>query len=1223
MANSGAIFLETSQAFVQNLPSDESTILSTCSSAEQLIAEVQKLVSQAKDKARGDKWLDRITCLCDCLRPYFDIISLITQASQQYAAPLASHYTTFFDKLAKAFETFALSLPMYAEMVDLSNSLQFKAFGDRIKASVGAVYVDLFHFMQGIIAIFTKKDGGAKRTPAILANLCWRPFDARFGDILERLKFHQSVVRDELRLMHIHAEVKNWNCVVQEIESQKVERTKAEATRLEQRSQLQNIQQNISSEREEAARERLADAAEQLRAELKRLARHLDEIEQRLSIKNEDAARVNLANAQERLQSEVNRSSAAHAKESLDKLNHDLLLESKAKAEAAKRAVFETIMDWLSPPDFVHVFEHAKRIREENTSEWIMHEDQVTGWIREPGAPLRTDETRFVKESIWIKGNPGFGKTVLAAALVEKLIETTRTTSFSCPDVYYFFFKSDEPALNNTMAAKRAILAQALQVHKHDTNILDKFAFAKNVSSSGQKVATGTELDELLQVFINSRGTCFMVLDGIDESFFSRPNLASLIRNCPESTQQLEIGRKTSNDIWVYLFRSLDSMQAEQLLPKAQDCTELTEYLTIGADGMFLWARLMLAYLNSPVHNPVRRVAIMKSVTLPEGIEQMYERIADLICSGFHEEKLLARKVLMWLAYFKRRVTAWELQRAVHDTDEDFQSGADSLNDISTFSRTVLIVCCGLVEIDWVANRTEPVYFQFMHLSAKDYFTHRECRNTTIPHASLSLGFLESHVEMARTCLRFITFCLPPRPLSGLGRDTTLEALDQNFPFCSYAASYWIDHLAETAKANITAAASWLFQGLLLSLASLLSLDLVLMAWIESCYVNGRAPSAPSLGIWAESTTRFARQRWFIDIGGRDLVAKVSEFSRDLAGIEQSWGSTLREHPGLIWEEVSGFTKSKFLPQNSGLHVTRIPAANPTGRCSTQCLFKISETTTDGNYIGVLSIWPSRAYETQSQGQPMLPSMSDMQCLCSDWIARYELWSLRNEAQCTADFQCPIDSNEIYIQMKQSLHQDVIIGQRTGWKIQFPTAIGPNLRKFVVLRTMYSLEESPKDSKLRVKSAILETHFFDYSVRHWSINLATTEDSVRDTGSDEIDLESRLLRGNFYFYWLSFSPCGNYLFFLEHDLCIQPTAAVFRTSYRKNAYIPVHRSVGIRANLTETSLESILNSQYVKVAFHASGTFLGFKLGTTVYFWALTKLNNVITLDIGCYHRSL
>jgi hypothetical protein len=39
-----------------------------------------------------------------------------------------------------------------------------------------------------------------KRTPVVIAELLWRPFESRFQDIIERMKFHQAILKDELDL---------------------------------------------------------------------------------------------------------------------------------------------------------------------------------------------------------------------------------------------------------------------------------------------------------------------------------------------------------------------------------------------------------------------------------------------------------------------------------------------------------------------------------------------------------------------------------------------------------------------------------------------------------------------------------------------------------------------------------------------------------------------------------------------------------------------------------------------------------------------------------------------------------------------------------------------------------------------------------------------------------------------------------------------------------------
>lgn len=76
-------------------------------------------------------------------------------------------------------------------------------------------YSDLFEFFQAAARVFqTEKEVGfginlsqpivanqvskLKRTPEVIGNLLWRPFDVRFQSIRNRLAFHQALVKEEL-----------------------------------------------------------------------------------------------------------------------------------------------------------------------------------------------------------------------------------------------------------------------------------------------------------------------------------------------------------------------------------------------------------------------------------------------------------------------------------------------------------------------------------------------------------------------------------------------------------------------------------------------------------------------------------------------------------------------------------------------------------------------------------------------------------------------------------------------------------------------------------------------------------------------------------------------------------------------------------------------------------------------------------------------------------------
>jgi hypothetical protein len=88
-------------------------------------------------------------------------------------------------------------------------------------------------------------------------------------------------------------------------------------------------------------------------------------------------------------------------------------------------------------------------------------------------------------------------------------------------------------------------------------------------------------------------------LSNLKTIFFSRPNVAYL-RRCIREEQNNRMSReKLDKDITVLLDNELQALQDSALLPLDFDLNSARDILLHRADGMFLWARLMMCYLNS------------------------------------------------------------------------------------------------------------------------------------------------------------------------------------------------------------------------------------------------------------------------------------------------------------------------------------------------------------------------------------------------------------------------------------------------------------------------------------------------------------------------------------------------------------------------------------------------------------------------------------------------
>ena len=93
----------------------------------------------------------------------------------------------------------------------------------------------------------------------------------------------------------------------------------------------------------------------------------------------------------------------------------------------------------------------------------------------------------------------------------------------------------------------------------------------------------------------------------------------------------------------------------------------------------------------------------------------------------------------------------------------------------------------------------------------------------------------------------------------------------------------------------------------------------------------------------------------------REIFENCLKLGQDLENLGVEWGEQFLANPALLWEEPTGFTPSTLLPKTSATNVFSLHAEKPhEDSISEHYLCKISETSSDGQFIGVLSIWPCR-----------------------------------------------------------------------------------------------------------------------------------------------------------------------------------------------------------------------------------------------------------------------
>jgi hypothetical protein len=233
-----------------------------------------------------------------------------------------------------------------------------------------------------------------------------------------------------------------------------------------------------------------------------------------------------------------------------------------------------------------------------------------------------------------------------------------------------------------------------------------------------------------------------------------------------------------------------------------------------------------------------------------------------------------------------------------------------------------------------------------------------------------------------------------------------------------------------------------------------------------------------------------------------------------------------------------------------------------------------------------------RAYEKRVEDCPALISFEELRRFCADWIAKYEIWSVEDAQLCVANITISLNVDEVLLQMRQNL-----IIQHT-WKVQFPVSIGSSAQLFSVLRRVYYLELSAKNTKnteIKVKSTLVPNDFNKPLQRIWSNDTRTANATW---GCEVKNCSPR----SSYLYWHFFSPNDRYLFFLDqHNK--QRNAAVFEIIKQQGTFRLEFVS-GLDRISSLGFMSFHLETRQPKVVFHPSGYLLAFSSCGSGSLWA-------------------
>lgn len=110
---------------------------------------------------------------------------------------LASNYASFFEKLVDMLERLADTLPMFKRVPACAVQCT------HIATILQRIYVKVLEVFQMTAKIFTNGNGKVRKTPAVIGDVLWTPFDVRFKNVLDEIATQRTRLLDEISLLQL------------------------------------------------------------------------------------------------------------------------------------------------------------------------------------------------------------------------------------------------------------------------------------------------------------------------------------------------------------------------------------------------------------------------------------------------------------------------------------------------------------------------------------------------------------------------------------------------------------------------------------------------------------------------------------------------------------------------------------------------------------------------------------------------------------------------------------------------------------------------------------------------------------------------------------------------------------------------------------------------------------------------------------------------------------
>ncbi|EHK19948.1 uncharacterized protein TRIVIDRAFT_46863, partial [Trichoderma virens Gv29-8] len=405
---------------------------------------------------------------------------------------------------------------------------------------------------------------------------------------------------------------------------------------------------------------------------------------------------------------------------------------------------------------------------------------------------------------LWIKGDPGKGKTMMLCGLIDELDVPTTGTVLS-----FFFCQATDSRINNATSVLRGLMYILIKQQP---------PLIQHIQESYRD--TGKQLFEdlnawpaLSRIFLNMLEDprlekCYLCVDALDECTANLGKLLELITKKSTSPRikwiitsrnrydieeaivpakhiiTLSLDRNessVSNAVGVFIEHKVSEL-ATQKGYDAKLQEEVRNYLRENANDTFLWVALVCQNLGQ-----VKSWKTFEKLReFPAGLQSFYRMMLDRMLDSDDEDLIICKKILSVMMIARRPIALKELPSLVEILS--------NFSEHVGWLETVIKLCSS-----FLTTRQGTVYF--VHQSAKDYLRANASSEIFPPDPDIHYDVYSQSIRSMMEHLRrdILSSSHDSQPQIGPIEEVDLGSLKG----IRYSCIYWVEHLSEASRARL------------------------------------------------------------------------------------------------------------------------------------------------------------------------------------------------------------------------------------------------------------------------------------------------------------------------------------------------------------------------------------------------------------------------------------